>query len=221
MIKIQERDKKILTLCYEHQFIEKKHIVNFFTSDGKARERIRELCHSGLLTATQSPVHEMKTSYRLTKYGMDFVKTVHPHKIFQRTCLSPTEYTHDSKVLCLRIRLEKLWNGTWIPECLLPQNKEIPDGIFLFPSGNEIYIELENSLKGKSRFLERLAKFTKPILVLYVTGRPEIEEPIKRIILKGQNLPPCGVVSLEAVLTGTPPIWSATEPLYPFNKKEF
>ena len=222
MIKIQKRDKKILTLIYEHSFLLRAHIRRLFPNDAETRRRIIELKNNHYIREVPSPIACSGQVIRLTQHGIRFVEEYYPTRIEQIRHLSPTKHQHDSHVIHVRLRLEELWNGNWIAENLLPRaREEIPDGIFVFPSGKRIFIELENSLKSRKRFLDRLYVFKEKILVLYIASSPTLERSLKRYLKSAESLPPLALIKLSSLLDSTPAVWSPNNNLSLFHTKEF
>lgn len=151
------------------------------------------------------------------------VEAEYPYPINQKRQLSPATFIHDGKVTEARLWIERLWRGKWTPESLLlGADAEIPDGIFTFPSGKKVYVELENSLKSKKRFLRRLCKFHEPILVLYLTTKPELTSALKKYLLSDKDTPLAGILPFEDLRQRLPPaVWTINEIIYPFSQKEF
>jgi hypothetical protein len=75
--------------------------------------------------------------------------------------LNPKILDHDAKVTSARLRILQLWNATFVPERAIKAKDfpEIPDGIFFFPSGRGVALEIENSDKGRARFLRLLERW--------------------------------------------------------------
>lgn len=217
-MRIQERDKKILRLAYDHGFVERKHIRCFFPDEPETSRRIHEYVGHGYLKVAPCPARN-EVIFLITRKGVDIVEQGVPYYLPYRP-ISHTKVLHDSFVIMTRIRLEQLWIGHWIPERLLPRTEEIPDGIFQFPSGKKVYVELENSHKEKARFLYRLQEFSGQILILYITTKPEVYRSIRRTT-DVLNLPPMALISLDSLLSPTPQIWSPTNKLSIFHQKEF
>jgi hypothetical protein len=118
-----------------------------------------------------------------------------------------------------RLQIEARWNGTWTPESRLAQSEhEIPDGIFTFASGKAVYVELENSLKSRKRFLRRLRKFQEPILTLYITTKPELTRALQNYLASDSDIPPAAILPLE--FGEAPKAWTPSGPIYPFKNRE-
>lgn len=176
---------------------------------------------AGLLLHANSPVGG-PAILRLSRQGIAVAEEGRSTRIDQRFRLAASQFSHASKVLHTRLAIEPHWQGKWIPESALGRGKcEIPDGIWRFPSGAEIYIELENSTKAPKRFLSRLHAFTVPILTLYVAASEEVRRSIERHLLAGRELPPVGLLTLDNLVAGHLAAWSPGKTLYPFARREF
>jgi hypothetical protein len=179
-----------------------------------------EYGRSGFTFWGNPPVPEVKPVLRLKPSGVHLVESFYPYRIPQKKFLSPATFFHSMKVIEARLKIAPHWDGDWRPESLLPRAvAEIPDGIFTFPSGAEIYIELENSLKSRKRFLRRLETFRKPILTLYIATRPEIERALKSYLMAAT--PPAGVVLLERIQGEKTEVWTREKLIHPFSRRSF
>ena len=177
-LEIQKRDLRILKLCYEQQFLLVRHIQEFLYEDNyvEAKRRVRELKAAGLLE--ENPLkHRRAKLIQLTATGKRFAAEQSSVEA-GFTKIDPALVEHDSIVTDVRLRLEQLWKGIWIPERAIRamNQEEVPDGLFIFESGKKAAIEVENSLKGRTRFLERLARWRpeQAHLILYVATTEDI-----------------------------------------------
>jgi hypothetical protein len=107
--------------------------------------------------------------------------------------------------------LQRLWDGHFIPERLIKDHgiDTIPDGLFVFPSGRAIAIEVENSDKGPSRFIRLAERWmdapsSTVIFVLYVASQKNISRSLERYLPRLPENPPMGVVDLDQILTVAP-----------------
>ena len=224
-MKLQPRDRKILGLIYDHGFVLQRHVLRLFPNYTETRRRINELKRAGWLSEELSHVTYGK-ELRLTKKGRLVAEADSPYRFPQIKFLNPHYYFHDSFVISTRMRLEELWNGTWIPEkSYRGHQKEVPDGIFLFPSGKKIYVEVENSMKSRARFLAKHSRYNDhaALLILYVTTQKIVLNGIKSFIKRNNNpMAPYAVISLEELMNEAPVGWcKERELLKLFAKREF
>lgn len=200
---LKERDRRVLALIYEHGFAETKHVQQFFPNYFETRRRLLKFSNFGYIQE-ETALPRTRVA-RLTPRGRREVERFYPKLLPQRPHLAQNTFLHDSAVLTARLRLESLWQGTWVPESALPRHeREIPDGIFQFPSGKEFYVEIENSKKAPRRFLSRLHHFPNASLVLYVATSPNLLKLLQRY-LSTPDLPPVALVSLDELLASPPP----------------
>jgi hypothetical protein len=221
-MRMQERDRKILTLCYEQSFLEKKHFEKFLPSEVAARRRIIALENADLIYRIDSQAKLNTKLIRLTRRGIYEVEANYPYRIQQKRQIHPSNYFHDSLVIDVRLRLAELWLARWTPEALLGSGTEIPDGIITFRSGRKIFIEVENSLKSRKRFLDRLRQFYGQGCVLYITTNLVTERGLKRYITEAEGrLPSIALIPIESLMSPSPAIWSPDPKLSIFHAKEF
>lgn len=219
---LQKRDKRILNLLHEHGFLEMEHVQRFFPNYTETRRRIIELKQAGIVREEQSPVTSNEVVLRLNPCSPERLFNGHRVFLHPKKMLAPNTFLHNSKVISIRLVLESLWSGEWIAESRFKGRKdEIPDAIFKFSNGNEVYVELENSLKGRGRFLKRLKTFTAPALTLYVgTSHCPVHKLQKYMLEPG--LPPCAAVDYEDLFKSPiPRPWSPKGPLRIFEVREF
>lgn len=220
-MRVTPRDQLILTLCYEHGFLAVQHLTGFFPSPRERRTRMAEAIRADLFFRADPPLPFANSIFRLTPSGVNLVESFYPYRIPPKRILSPATFTHSVKVIDARLKIAPLWHGAWTPESRLPKAAaEIPDAIYTFPSGAEIYIELENSLKGRRRFLRRLETFQAPILTLYVATNPEIERMLKKYLAAAET-PPAGVVLLDSIQGPHTSVWTREKTIRPFSRRSF
>lgn len=228
MIVIQNRDRELLRLCYEQQFLMTDHIQHYFRSGSyrACRMRVQELVEHKFLREESNSIFGRKPVYRTTSIGTQIAlesgAIVHnPVRTLQLTTL-----VHDSLVTSVRLKLETLWDGRFVCERAIKSKdfKQIPDGIFFFPSGRGIAIEVENSDKGKSRFTRLLSRWqdTPGILfVLYVATSDYLCKSIKKCLPNGPIDQPMGVVTWEILKDGTPLVWTPRGEVDLFGRRTF
>jgi len=210
MISLQSRDKQILKLCYEQQFLTSDQIADhFFSSYREAARRIQELGNAGYLVFEKHPLKNNARALRLAERGLQVASQLSAVAIPQRW--TPSQVEHDALVTRVRLILEKRWDGTWIPEKAIRgfRTGEVPDGLFIFENEAKVAVEVENSLKGRARFEDRLRRWKdiKVKIVLYVATKPEVHERL-RVFLDGAPRPPLFCLTqLEELSKEDPSIW--------------
>jgi hypothetical protein len=133
---------------------------------------------------------------------------------------------HDSLVTSARLRLSQFWDAEFVPERAIKVRDfpEVPDGIFFFRSGKGIALEVENSDKGRTRFLrllERWREVPKVVFVLYVASHPKLFQILKSYIRSGPQDQPIGVVLWEDLKSGSPLISTSQGDLNLLAQREF
>jgi hypothetical protein len=211
MVSLQERDKRLLQLCYEQQFLLSELVADhFFSSFKEATRRMRELEQADYFETRQHPEHAQKKFFRLTKKGARVASERSNVDVGLRW--SPHYLEHDSAIMAVRLAVEKRWDGLWVPERAIRGFRpgEVPDGLFIFPDGAKLAIEVENSLKGRTRFEDRLRRW-KDIavkIVLYVTTKPEVHDRL-RVFLDAAPRPPLFCLTrLQELGKAEPEVWS-------------
>jgi len=207
-----------------------------FLFKGKSRrrvyERIQELEQAGLLQKERVLACNRQKLIRLTRSGIKYVEGSFLARIPQFKRPSLETLIHDAMVTSVRLRLREFWDGSWLPEGLLKKKEypHIPDGIVLFSSGKRIAIEVENSLKGKSRFIKLLEQWangssTPVSMVLYVATTPTLQKLIRGYLeeahQKGIQKPIFGLVLWETLRTEAPRPFSAHGELELFSRRSF
>src|SRR5262245_29093336 len=147
MIEIQNRDQEILRICYEQQFLTLDRVRHFYlrTSRSEPYRRLRELENAGFLLREYSPIAGRRSLIRLSELGYKFARANHQFDLAPLKRLNPSTLLHDTLVTSVRLRLSEFWDVPFVPERAIKslEFQEIPDGIFNFPSGNEIALEVE------------------------------------------------------------------------------
>lgn len=215
---LQPRDRAIFLLCYQHQFLLTEHTVHFFENQSyrEARRRIRELIEAGFLFEEHDSILGRKPLLRLSPIGIKIAADSAANLIPPRRTLKKAELVHDSIVTSARIRFESIWSDArFTPERAIKRDQyaQIPDGIFYFPSGKGVAMEVENSDKGRSRFLRLLGRWSdvrEIILILYVATSKTLYDSLKKYLShtlapKGQ---PVGLVIWDDLKEGTPLVWT-------------
>lgn len=225
-MKLQQRDLEILCCCYEQQFLTIEQIEGFYFKSAhgnKARERVRELSKAGLVRTEKSQLASIGKIVRLTKAGEKLAAANVALAVPQARKLDLATLMHDSIVTSVRLRLRELWDGRWIPERALRDKYEIiPDGIVQFESGFSIAVEIENSLKGKARFLgliETWSKVESVSLILYVATSRQLERLIHGYLQERSVEKMFGLVCWDDLKAGVPAVQSPAGALPLFEKR--
>jgi hypothetical protein len=223
---LQERDHGILGLCYQQQFLTVDQVSEFCFGGNsvEAYRRIAELEKSGLLRKEENSLVARFKLLRLTRLGTQIAEQKTLTKIPQRKGIAASRIIHDSIVTSARLRLMQLWQGVWIPERALKKEvyRELPDGIFLFRSGKKVAVEVENSLKGRARFLKRLEgwKGSDIFLVLYIATNPELDLSLKALLKDAPANPAYLVTRWDLLRSGKPSAWSPRGLINIFDRSE-
>lgn len=227
-VQLQKRDREIMRLCYEQQFLLSDQIQRFFY-EGKnlcnGFVRIKELERFGLVRRLVQPTLDGKKLIRLTPKGLRtisediIIEVPHVRKPDIRTL------RHDAIVTSVRLRLQELWTGSWIPERVIKKEDfpRIPDGLFIFPSGKKVAVEIENTPKSHARFLSILEDWRKidVKLILYVATAPYMFGIIQRILPDGPRGVPFALVLWDDLKNGAPVVWSVDGKVDIFSRKEY
>ncbi len=227
-MQLQDRDREILTLCYEQRFLLIRQIEKFFYKGSyeEAKRRVREMKKANLMRDAKNNLGRSKI-LELTKIGraiaveQSLIGSLPNHEI------DPSAIEHHALVTETRLLLEKLWDGYWIPELALRAHfhQEIPDGIFVFhESGNKVMVELENSLKGRARFENRIRSWqhsSKTVFVLFVCTSAQIQTSLIRYLEKSPSHPLHLVTTLSELEQPEPVAWSIEGEVLPFSIRTY
>lgn len=170
-----------------------------------ARQRLGILKRAGLIT-TEKVYSESKSLYLLSRLGWKLLRDRYPALIYapQATSVDFRNYEHDARVTLIRIALEKSQKAVkWYPERRirihgftakgidgrLPETV-VPDGVFLTPKDERIAVELEVSVRKKSRFKYKISEYEaviasyKPLIhkVLFVAANDAVGKDLAEII---------------------------------------
>lgn len=225
---LQARDRAILRSCYEQQFLLIEHVQRYFFGDchrRKADERIQELVREGLLLRDGFLKSRGRPVIRLSPKGRKLVEAEHPiGGIPYVRRLDLTTLEHDAIVTSVALRLAEVWDGVWVPERALKKDEfsTIPDGVFVFTAtGSKVAVEVENSLKGKTRFMGLLDRWrgTKMRVVLFVPTKYDVEAKLREWIADGPKGVPFALVGWPSLRDGKPYAWSPKGALDLFNRR--
>jgi hypothetical protein len=225
---LQKRDREILKLCYEQQFILSEQVRRFFfagTNKATGLLRLKELEQAGLIRRLTRPTLNGKRLIRLTRLGLRMIQKDIVIDVPQVHIPDVATLEHDAFVTSTRLRLLELWTGSWLPERAIKREEfpRVPDGLFIFPSGTKAAIEVENSLKAKSRFM-RLLEDWRHIdvkLVLFVVTTPHLLSNIQRFLLEGPRGVPFSLIQWETLMGEKPRVWTPSGMVDVFSRKEY
>ncbi|MEK6577616.1 MAG: replication-relaxation family protein [Bdellovibrionota bacterium] len=228
MIELQERDLRILKTTYENQILSQAQVARFFfqgRSDVAVRQRLSELEKEGFIKRRVINNGERHTLVRLSKKSKELIEKTQQIKVPEIRYVDQATLTHDLAVTGVRLRLEELWDGTWIPERALKceEFSLVPDGIFRFESGNYAAIEIENSRKDRNRMHRLLSRWalSQPFFVLYVALSEDRFNFLKDCILDASAEIAIGVMEFENLNSQDPQVWSPSGTVHPFSRRSW
>jgi len=226
MIAIQPRDRKLIDLTYEHQFLRVEDAKDFIYAAKESRSqrrRIAELAAAGFIRFEALPFASSKRIIRLTSSGIKLAEIDRAERIPQLRKISIQTLLHDSIVTSVRLRLAGLWDATWIPERLIKSESfpQIPDGVVVFESGTTIAIEVENSPKGPKRFRELQERWrrSKVFLCLYVASCDVMYRLVQNYLKQGPHDLPFALVNWRELESGTPRAWTVQGEIDLFTRR--
>jgi hypothetical protein len=126
----------------------------------------------------------------------------------------------------VRLRIEELWNGRWLPQGYL-EKKEIspvPDGVFRFPSEREVFIRVQSAYRLATGIIADVRQWLrwKCGLALVVVHRVSIFELLKKYLSKQKDLDtPLGVVLWSELENSAPNVWTVNGPIKFFDRREW
>jgi hypothetical protein len=225
---LQKRDREIMRVCYEQQFLLSDQIQRFFYN-GKNQcngfVRVKELERFGLVRRLVQPTLDGKNLIRLTPKGLRTIAEDLVIEVPQVNKPDIRTLRHDVIVTSVRLRLQELWTGSWIPERVIKQEDfpRIPDGLFIFPSGKKVAVEVENTPKSRARFLSILEDWRKVDvkLVLYVATAPYLFNIIQRLLPDGPRGVPFALVLWDDLKNGATRVSSVAGMVDIFSRKEY
>lgn len=224
---LQERDRRVLELCYEQQFLTLDQVSRFFFGGyiGNASRRMSSLRSLGLLrTQSVLTLGGKVEILRVTARGRTEARKGSKYLIPQVRQVGFSTLSHDAMVIDTRVRLQSLWEATWIPERVLKHEKlaQVPDGVLVFQSGKKVAVEVENSLKGKARY-QRIWKAYQDgpslALVLYVVASERLLSRIKTYMADAPSGLAFGAVLWSDLKSGVPSLWTPKGELPLFSRK--
>ncbi len=228
MIILQPRDRTILRLCYEQQFLLIEQIQRFLflgTDRQNSVRRCQQLERFGYIRSIVEPTLDGKRLIRLTDLGRRIIEKDLVIEVPQVNKPDVRTLHHDAAVTTVRLRLQELWTGSWLPERAIKRQDfpQIPDGLFIFPSGKKVAVEVENSIKGRSRLLALLERWRRVDvkLVLYVATVDNIFSHLKRCLADGPRTVPLSLIHYQRLLASDPSVWTPDKEVEVFARKEY
>jgi hypothetical protein len=227
MIQLQKRDYDILRLCYDQRFLVREHLSPFFGSHHSAPyRRLKELESAHLMKRDYFPSVGRNYIARLTRLGERKVEDRFGIEFPPMKAMNLNNLAHDNLVTSARLRLAQLWDASFVPERAIQAKEypEIPDGIFFFQSGKGIALEVENSDKGRTRFINRLERWRSASsisFILYVTPHRHLFKILSRYLQAAPAEQPIGVVLWEDLLKGTPNVHTCLGEIDLFSRRSF
>ena len=187
-IVLQDRDKKLLRLCYEQSFLSYEFVkTNFFqnASDQRLRERIKQLEQGGFIRRLACPTLSAKRVIKLTPVGAEAAESLSTYQLTYNHRFDYGPALHDARVTDLRAYFETNLKTfkSWMPERYLRANNykgHAPDGALVFDDEKGIErivaIELELMRKNHDRYeeiLEHHFETHRYCWLLYVVASPD------------------------------------------------
>lgn len=216
---LQERDRRILQLCYEQGFLTVEHLHRGFfpgAGMGAAYRRVRELEAGGLLRRSRVSVLSGQQVILPTPTGVEIARGLSACEVPVRK--KPLLHTldHDALVTSVRLRLQEIYGvatSTWVPEGHLKRKggEQVPDGVLYLGPTQQIYVEVENSIKGGKRLVSILDQYRRNsarIPVLYVAASSTIERVLTRVFWEYKESTQFSLITWERLNSDDPVIWS-------------
>jgi hypothetical protein len=206
--RLTDRDRELLKLILEQQFVTSEHVHTFFgdVKHTTVRRRLRAIAEMRFIEEEIYPEVGQKRVIRLTARGLVEALQQRGRYLSYKRDLSPMTLNHDILVTSLRLMLTEVWEGSFVPERAIKDHglELIPDGLWVFPSGRFFALELENSDKGPKRFLrltERWQKLSAPNLlgVLYFASSGFVLRSLQRSFERIPASPPMGLIDYQAL----------------------
>ncbi len=160
-----------------------------------------------------SPVFGGTGILRLTYPGRKVAEAAAAKRLQQSRRISLAHQSHDAFVTSVRLRLERLWKGVFVCERAIKEAgyAVIPDGVFFLQGGKAVAIEVENSDKGRTRFLnlaERWKDVPSISAVLYVATHEPLLRTLQGYLSQcGVKRPSLGLISFNALMANEPKVW--------------
>ena len=226
---LQERDKQIMIVTYEEQFLLLKQVAKYFFKESfqSASLRIIKLVNLRLLKYETLSLPGKPKVIRLTPKGVKLCKEISPFSIMQKRKVSLSTLNHDAFVSEARLILRDRFDASWIPEKAMKLHnlKKIPDGILLFQSGKRIAIEVENSVKGKDRYDHMWREWEQQefVLVLYVATTEVVYRALQKRMAEHQSQKVrLGLIRFADLLNGSnESVWTPRGLVSLFSRRAF
>ncbi|MCC7442161.1 MAG: hypothetical protein IT285_11035 [Bdellovibrionales bacterium] len=234
MIQIQARDREILRVIYEQQFLRPRELMRGPFKGVHRTEvyrRIRELESAGYISRKQY-VPGGYTFIRLTDPGLEVARSESRWDFHYNRRLNLDWAQHDALVTQIRFRLEALLGGDWMPRAVLLRDytgekgssAAIGDGAMVFASGKRIVVEVEELARRRDvyiRVLQAWAHPAKATVVLFVADGI-IYRKLQKLLPHAPPQQPFALTTPEELFRDPPaPPWSIRGPLPIYERGRF
>jgi len=162
-IVLQERDKKLLKLCYEQGFLSYEFVKeNLFNnaSDQRLRERIKQLEQAEFIRRLPCPTLSAKRIIKLTPLGVQSAENFSSYHLNYNHRFDFGPAVHDAKLTDLRSYFETQLKTfkSWMPERYLRANNfkgHAPDGVLIYDDEKNVERLLAIELELRRKNIER------------------------------------------------------------------
>lgn len=220
--RLTDRDYEILKYLYDQKFCSLEILYFRFFDQREnraealpeklpaARQRLGILKRAGFIVA-QKVYSESKSVYLLSKLGFKVLSERFPKLTYGPPIqkVDFRNYEHDSRVTLVRVALERSEKAIkWYPErririqgfkskeadVRLPESL-IPDAVFLSSKGQRVALEVELSVRKRSRFRAKIEDYeyvmrsSKPLFhkVLFIVGLESLRKELSELISRRPN----------------------------------
>ena len=180
-IEITERDIELFRYVNEQKHMTSGQIYDKFWPDssvrtGTGRQRLSKLVESGYIKI-QSLFRQKMKLFLLTTKGVQELRARNlDHGLTEIDGVNQAHVKHTLKLVEIRSVFEKMGPVKWVSERMLRKfnngSKHFPDAVIEY-KGLKTAIELENSIKSKKIFIEKLDYYCKSKefdLVIYIVS---------------------------------------------------
>jgi len=169
-IELTERDMELFRFLNEQKFMVASQIYSIFWPSSKldagtGRQRLNKLVDAGYIKifAVQKDAKTTLKLFMLTEKGIDELRKLKlDHRFSELSSVNQVTVEHTLKLVNVRAIFRELGQKEWISERLIrkqsPNRKWYPDGALVFGK-SKIAIELENSIREKTRYENRFKHY--------------------------------------------------------------
>lgn len=206
MIKITDRDVILFRYLFENGFLTRNQIGKYIFETKKYHiARLRKLKENGfvkfptnvLARGTYIQATKKALYYLKSKVGKKKLKNGRRNQKFEPFYINPKNYRvedeiklhkfeHDKELNELRFKLENIGANSWITGDMIYRfkiHKKTPDGVF-HSENSKFALELEKTLKTKSRYKKIFKKYVKEKGIDYVLYIAQGESLYKSLMKK-------------------------------------